>query len=248
MSALNDAPDWKSAFYAAYVSSGQAVDTGEPAEAMFRPRMAYLNGLIASHIPPDRNIRILDLACGPGALLYALGRAGYADIAGVDVSEEQIAVARRMGIATATCNSLEGFLDEQDAGSVDVVTAIDILEHLTRAEIMGVLASIRRVLKPGGRCVAHVPNAEGLFGMQIRFGDITHELAFTQSSAAQVFRVAGFSQVRCFEDNPRVHGVKSLVRRVLWELGTLQSRVLSLAETGSGGAILSRNMVIEAIL
>ena len=215
---------------------------------MFRSRLPYLKHLVETHIPTDRNIRVIDLACGPGSLLYVLELAGYRNIAGVDVSEEQIAVAKRMGIATASCNSLEGFLGEQNAGSVDVVTAIDILEHLTRAEIMDVLASIRRVLKPGGRCVAHVPNAEGLYGMQIRFGDITHELAFTETSASQIFRVAGFSQVRCYEDRPQVHGLKSLVRRTIWETGTLPSRLLRLAETGSGRSILSRNMMIEAIL
>jgi SAM-dependent methyltransferase len=245
---MSDSTNWKSAFYAAYVSSGQAVDTGEPAEILFRPRMAYLNHLIANHIPASRSIRILDLACGAGALLFALGQAGYTNITGVDVSEEQIAVARRIGISNARCNSLEGFLAEQGAGSVDVVTAIDIFEHLSCAELMDVLASIRTVLKPGGRCVAHVPNAGGLFGMQMRFGDITHELAFTSSSASQIFRVIGFKTVKCFEDRPQIHGLKSLVRRLLWDVGTVPSRVLLLAESGESGAILSRNMMIEATL
>lgn len=240
--------DWKAEFYAAYVSSGHAKDTGESAKTLFRGRKAFLTSIIKAHLPPDKTARIVDLACGPGALLYFLDQAGYRDIAGVDVSEEQVAVAARLGISSVACATLEDFLAAQSAASVDAVLAIDILEHLTRPEVMQVLALIRRVLKQGGRCIAHVPNSEGLFGMRIRYGDFTHELAFNATSARQVFRVAGFQQVRCFEDKPRVHGPTSLARRIIWELGTLPSRVLLAAETGSRGAILSQNMMIEAVL
>jgi SAM-dependent methyltransferase len=246
---MREEPDWKSAFYAAYVSSGQAgADRGQSAEEFFGPRLAYLNELVAHHLPQDRDASIIDLGCGSGALLFVLGRAGYRNIAGVDVSEEQIAVAQRLGIASAACATLEDFLAAQPPASVDAVLAMDIFEHLTRPQVMDVLAAVRRVIKPGGRCVAHVPNAEGIFGSTIRYGDFTHEIAFTRVSAAQVFRVAGFTEVRCFEDKPSVHGLKSLVRRIIWDAGTFPSRLLHLAETGAPGAILSQNMLIEARL
>lgn len=240
--------DWKSSFYAAYVSSGQAPDTGEGAEDLFRSRLPHLNHLIDSHMPEARDVRIVDLACGPGSLLYALKRRGYNNIGGVDVSAEQIAVAVRIGIASATCGTIEDFLAAQPDASVDVITAIDILEHLTRPQVMALLGAIRRVLKPGGRCIVQVPNAEGIFAMSIRYGDFTHELAFTRVSATQIFQVAGFREVRCFENRPQVHGAKSLVRRILWEAGTLPTRLLCLAETAAGGVILSQNMTIRAVL
>jgi hypothetical protein len=44
-----------------------------------------------------------------------------------------------------------------------------------------------------------------------------------------------------------VHGVRSLVRRVLWEAGTLPHRVLLAAETGTWGSILSQNLVVRAV-
>jgi 2-polyprenyl-3-methyl-5-hydroxy-6-metoxy-1,4-benzoquinol methylase len=215
---------------------------------LFEPRKAFLQHIIAQHIPRDTSVRILELACGPGALLHFLERAGYRNVAGVDVSAEQIAVARRLGILSATCSTLEDFLAAQEDASADRVLAIDILEHLTREEIVECLTAIRRVLKPGGRCIAHVPNGEGLFGMRIRYGDFTHELALTPRSAQQLFRVAGFREVRCFEDKPRVHGLTSLVRRVIWDVGTLPSRLLLAAETGVTQGVLSQNMMIEATL
>jgi 2-polyprenyl-3-methyl-5-hydroxy-6-metoxy-1,4-benzoquinol methylase len=245
---VSDVSDWKSSFYKAYVSSGQAMSKGATASEVFRTRIGYANYVIAKHLPQDRTVRVADLACGSGHWLYALELAGYRNVAGIDVSEEQISEAHRLGITSATCSTLEAYLESQGEESIDVVLAIDIFEHMTRGELMNILHSIRRVLKPGGRCIAHVPNAEGIFGMQVRFGDFTHELAFTKRSASQIFRVAGFRQVQCFEDKPLVRGIKSFVRRVIWDVFTIPRRLLLLAEVGVPGAILSRNMVIEAHL
>jgi hypothetical protein len=44
-----------------------------------------------------------------------------------------------------------------------------------------------------------------------------------------------------------VHGMKSLVRRILWELGSAPARLLSLAETGGSGVILSQNLLFVAL-
>ena len=38
-----------------------------------------------------------------------------------------------------------------------------------------------RALKPGGRWILHTANAESPFYGRVRYGDITHEQAFTQS-------------------------------------------------------------------
>jgi len=245
---LSSLPDWKSKFYASYVSSGHAADAVGSAEDFLRPRKTFLVDTISTHVPPDRSSRIVDLACGPGALLYFLERAGYQNIVGVDVSEEQIAIARKLGVTSAVCATFEEFLSAQSPASADVVFAIDILEHFTRPQILDVLASIRRILKPGGRCIAHVPNSDGIFGMAVRYADFTHEIAFNPISARQVFRIVEFREVRCFEDKPRVHGFTSLVRRLIWDVGTLPSRILMVAETGVTEAILSQNMMIEAIV
>ncbi len=241
---MNLTPEWKSRLYEKYVSSGQAMGSGETAAVRFAPRAAFLNHLIAAHLPVERSIRVLDLACGSGALLYFLKLRGYSDVAGVDVSAEQVALAHSLGIAEVQCAPLEEFLAGVPDGSVEAVFLLDILEHLTPEQVLGLLGSVRRVLRPGGRCIAHVPNAMGVFGMGVRFGDLTHELAFTADSARQMMRVAGFTEGRCFEDKPQVHGAKSLIRRVLWETGSLPFRLLYLAETGVWGAILSQNLTI----
>jgi 2-polyprenyl-3-methyl-5-hydroxy-6-metoxy-1,4-benzoquinol methylase len=235
--------------YEAYVSSGHAGNANaDEAEKLFRPRKAYLMNIIAKHFPADRSVRVLDLGCGHGAFLYFLSQAGYQDVCGIDISSEQIELAHRLGIDKARLGKLEDFLLEHGDGCVDVVLAMDILEHLTQQELFGALEGIRRVLKPHGSCIAHVPNAEGLYGMRIRYGDMTHEQAFTPGSARQIFRTVGFSEIQCYEDRPVVHGMTSLVRRILWDVGTLHDRMLLMAETGARAGVLSQNMIIKATL
>jgi hypothetical protein len=56
---------------------------------------------------------------------------------------------------------------------------MDFLEHLTKQELFCSPDMIRRVLKPHGFRIAQVPNAEGSYGMRVRYGDMTHEQAFT---------------------------------------------------------------------
>jgi hypothetical protein len=82
--------------------------------------------------------------------------------------------------------------------------------------------------------------------MGIRYGDLTHEQAFTAASLHQAFISVGFKRVECFEDRPQVHGVFSLIRRLIWDIGTLWHRVLLMAESGSPNVILSQNMTAVA--
>lgn len=82
--------------------------------------------------------------------------------------------------------------------------------------------------------------------MRVRYDDLTHEQAFTKASLGQLFGTLNFTEVRCFEDKPIVHGLKSAARRVLWGLVTAPLRLVHIAETGDFNVILSRNLLFVA--
>jgi SAM-dependent methyltransferase len=237
---------WKETLYQAYVSSGQVKDSNAPPEAYLKPRQAYLEAVIRRHFPIDRAARILDIGCGHGALLYFLHAAAYRNLGGVDGSQEQVALARRLGIPGVEHGEGLRFLRGREAGSADVICLFDVLEHLTRQEAFDLLLEVRRVLSPAGLCIGHAPNAEGIFGARVRYGDLTHEQAFTASSLRQMFGALRFGTVRCFEDKPAVHGIKSLTRRVIWEVGTAPVRLLFAAEAGTTACVLSQNLLFVA--
>jgi SAM-dependent methyltransferase len=139
------------------------------------------------------------------------------------------------------------FAAQADA-SVDVVIAFDVIEHFTRDELLPFVDNVRRVLKPGGRWIIHVPNGESPFGGRMRYWDMTHELAFTRTSLAQLLLASGFAEVRCFEDEPVVHGAKSAVRWLLWKGFRGLLRLYIAAETGDAGRqhIFSQNLLAVA--
>lgn len=236
---------WKQSIYRSYVSSGHVAER-EDLQAQLRGRVPYLRALIGRLFPQDRNTRILDVGCGYGALVHVLRECGYRNVAGIDGSQEQVDLAGRLGIAGVQLGDAFPYLQGAPSGAFDVLCFFDILEHLDRQELHDLLLQASRVLSPVGRCIGHVPNAQGLFSMGIRYGDLTHELAFTESSLRQIFRTLGYSEVHCFEDRPVVHGVTSLARRVLWDAGSLPLRILFAAETGGRRVILSQNFSFVA--
>jgi 2-polyprenyl-3-methyl-5-hydroxy-6-metoxy-1,4-benzoquinol methylase len=201
--------------------------------------------LIKTHFPSDRNTRVLDLGCGSGTLLYFLQAAGYRELSGIDSSPEQIEHARQLGFPNVSEADVFGFLETTADDSYDVVVAFDMIEHLTKPELLRLADEIYRALAPDGRWIIHAPNAEGVFGSRVRYSDLTHEQAFTPASLAQLAMAAGFRSSECFEDAPVAHGMKSVGRLIVWKLGRGLLRLFFMAETGETGrkAIFSQNLL-----
>lgn len=214
----------------------------------FVTRAPMLGHIVRDHFPEDRDASILDLGCGHGALLHFANKAGYRQLRGIDVSPQQVAAARCLGIQGVEEGDLMTALANLPESSQDVVVAFDVIEHFTKDELVDFVDSVWRVLKPGGRWLIHVPNAESPFGAAVRYGDMTHEQAFTRSSIEQLLRASGFSAVECFESGPIAHGLKSLVRVGIWKLIRLILRVWMAAETGDTGhrALFTRNLLAIA--
>lgn len=201
--------------------------------------------VIKRYVPVDRSIRIVDLACGHGTLVFCLRELGYVNVEGVDVSPEQVDLAHRLGIHGVNLGGLDAFIHDKKS-VYDVIFLMDILEHLDKQSVMDLLDLVREALKDRGRLIIHVPNGEGRFGMRVRYGDFTHQGCFTSRSMQQVLSASGFRNIAAYEEKPLVHGAKSLVRRFLWSSLTLSDRLLLLAETGTWNHILSQNMLVIA--
>jgi SAM-dependent methyltransferase len=236
--------DWKKRAYQGYVSSGQAgasMDARHP----FVSRAPYIRDVIKRHISPDRNQVIVDLGCGSGAYLYFLRQLGYNSIKGVDGSKEQVELAHQIGLTSVEHGDLLDYLSKHSNCTIDTILLMDVLEHMTRPEIFQLFDEIWRVLKHGGKCLLHVPNAEGIFGNRVFWSDITHETAFTPRSMQQIMALVGFSRVECFEDKPIPHNFNSTLRRLIWDTATIYPRLLLLAETGKIRSVLSQNMLVS---
>jgi SAM-dependent methyltransferase len=96
--------------------------------------------------------RVLDVGCGRGDLLSRF--AGSHDVAGIEISRAGLRLAHdRLPSATLAAGDIEDGCPIP--GPFEVVTAINVLEHLDRPA--DALANLAAVQPPGGLLVVHLP-------------------------------------------------------------------------------------------
>jgi len=115
-------------------------------------RFAERRRFLLAHVTAGE--RILDLGCGDGAFAAELVAAGAAVVA-VDVADEALRRARERVPGLDARLAREGAPLPVDEDAVDVVWAGEVLEHV--ADVVGLLADVRRVLRWGGTLLATTP-------------------------------------------------------------------------------------------
>jgi len=165
---------------------------------------------------------------------------GYTNCSGIDVSPQQVAQAHAAGLHMVSLGDYREALQEQD---VDVVIAIDFLEHLTKSEAIEAMQHVHRVLRPGGLFIIKAPNGSSMFSGHYRYDDFTHEFAFTARSLRQVGGLVGFSSVDVYPSEPSPdtfkHAIAFGVSRAIQAVVRTALRL----QTGKGGHIVTLNLV-----
>lgn len=110
---------------------------------------AHAAGLVRKHVPTTASV--LDMAAGSGAFALRLADLGY-NMRATDYVESNFRIPAQIPFKTADLNA--EFAGE--LGSVDAVTAMEIIEHLENPHHF--LREIRKMLTPGGVLVLSSPN------------------------------------------------------------------------------------------
>jgi SAM-dependent methyltransferase len=198
-------------------------------------------------LPADRAARILDFGCGDGALLSIAEELGYSKLHGVDASPGLLGLAAKATRAELTLGEGLDYLAHAAPGSFEAIVAFDVLEHLTRDELLAWAREASRVLAPSGVAIIHVPNGASPFVGRTLWGDLTHERAFTAHSLGQLLRPLGFLDGAAHEDSPPAHGLKSGARALLWRALRLLVVGWLAIETGvARGHVLTINLFYVA--
>ncbi|MDO8909096.1 MAG: bifunctional 2-polyprenyl-6-hydroxyphenol methylase/3-demethylubiquinol 3-O-methyltransferase UbiG [Pseudohongiella sp.] len=107
-------------------------------------------GFISSKINPAGQ-RCIDIGCGGGILSEALARQG-ASVTAIDLAEASLAVARLHNLESGLDIHYENIsaeaIAERDAGLYDIVTCLEMLEHVPDPE--SVVAACVQLVRPGG--------------------------------------------------------------------------------------------------
>ncbi|HUI43959.1 MAG TPA: class I SAM-dependent methyltransferase [Terriglobia bacterium] len=198
-------------------------------EPVFRKRFSPL-------LPVAKDARILDLGCGYGEFLYFLQQAGYTSACGIDLDRAQLEVARGLGIRNVHRADAREFL--RSARSFDFISALDVLEHIPKYQVIELLERVRRALEPRGRFLCQVPNLAA-FHTPLFFMDFTHQTPFTASSLKQALELAGFARVRLFAMGPVAHGLRSATRCAVWKIIAAALRATQTIEGGPRDGLCS---------
>ncbi len=95
--------------------------------------------------------RIVDVGCGGGILAESMARLG-ATVKGVDLAEKPLKVAQLHGLESGIKVDYEAIaaeaLAEREAGQYDIVTCMEMLEHVPQPS--ETIAACSRLVKPGG--------------------------------------------------------------------------------------------------
>lgn len=240
----SDRHAYRQRIYAGYVSQFIGYKAQLHSPRAYHNWSSATNSRIRGWLPVDRSFPVLDLGCGPGYLLKMLESQGFADITGVDLSAEQLALAQdHCKHAVILQADMLQVLAEQPA-HYELITAFSVLEHLDKNELFTFLELVLAALRPGGRFIIQTINAENPWGLALLYGDLTHETAFTPGSLAVALRAVGFVDYQARGCPPHVHSVLSLLRKLLWPLFSAAILLESLVETGgTGSAIATRDFV-----
>jgi SAM-dependent methyltransferase len=93
--------DYRAEMFQTYQLGNEHLD-----EAAYRDKIEYFRHRLAAFLPADKKARIIDLACGAGEFLSLLHSLGYTEARGIDLSEAQLAHARRMGLSNVDRDDL----------------------------------------------------------------------------------------------------------------------------------------------
>jgi SAM-dependent methyltransferase len=179
----------------------------------------------------------LDIGCAVGFYVERLAALGW-DAHGVDISEWAIAEGRRRGVRNLEAGTVDElpFADE----TFDLVTSIDVIEHVEPATARAMVSETYRVLKPGGLAFVATPNFLtnaywNVFTPGFVDADKTHVNYQSVESLRGLF--SDFSQCHLYGDTPfvdqfhaferseaftarvfRVPRVREVARHVAWKL------------------------------
>ena len=115
--------------------------------------------LICRKLQLSRQMRLLDIGCGWGALaLHAASQYGC-EVVGVTLSEQQHALAtervRQAGLSGRVEIRLQDYRDIPETGGFDRISSVGMFEHVGLKHLREYFSRVHDLLRPGGMAMNH---------------------------------------------------------------------------------------------
>lgn len=173
---------------------------GEHKQAEFK--FAQFEKNYKRFFPPNKNAFVLDIGIGRGEMLSCMKNWGYQNYLGVDISPSTVNYCKSLGLNCLMVGDVTKWLTKRN-DSFELITLLDVLEHIKKEETIEFLKALKLSLKEGGILIIQVPNLQAPDGQLHRYNDFTHEVGYVEHSLQQVLKTAGFNEISFygFEDS-----------------------------------------------
>lgn len=113
-------------------------------------RISEIKREVASFIEPGQSV--LEIGCGTGSLAALMVERG-AEVTGIDVSENMLAVARENAPRAKLLHMTATEIDRLPPGAFDAIVSTLVFSELSEDELDFVLRATGKLLKPGGKLI-----------------------------------------------------------------------------------------------
>ena len=160
-------------------------------------------------------LRVLDIGVGRGEMLSCMKNWEH-NYHGIDISPSTIKFCKKINLSCELVDDTEFWL-KNNQNQFDLITCLDVLEHIPKDRLIHFLEAIRNSLNKDGLDILQVPNLQSPFGYLHHFNDITHISGFVEHSLTQVLLSTGFNKMsfygfeELYEKKPKIT-VKKFLR------------------------------------
>lgn len=148
-------------------------------------------------LPEDKNSMILDIGPGLGEILDVCHELGYNYASGIDISPSVVSFLKKRNIPCELTDSSAKWLEARPS-KYDMIFMLDVLEHISKHEVIQQLKACYTALTSNGCLLIMVPNGQATEGFLHRNNDITHEVAYTPHTLSQVLISSGITNFQFY--------------------------------------------------
>ena len=182
----------------------------------------WYNANFKKFFPENKNAKLLDIGPGLGELLTTEKEWGYEEAMAIDISPSTTEYCNERGMKCVCVGDTTQWLREHSE-VYDVITLLDVFEHIPQKDSIDFLRACKVALKQNGILILQVPNIQSAESFLHRYNDITHVFGYSQHTLEQLVSVVQFKTVRFypFEEYPGDSEDRKNIRRlrsIYWKM------------------------------
>lgn len=158
----------------------------------FIRKMDYLNYNFSKIFKDigSKNISVLEIGPGMGECISFLNSKGIDKIDIVDNDKHVLDNAKKNYKIQKSILSNDVTLIDEKLGKYNLIVIIQVLEHIPVDRYKKTIQILYKHLAKGGYIVIVVPNANNPLGLIERYGDLQHQISFTEQSLKDLVNVS----------------------------------------------------------